>query len=613
MPEFPRHPQDKNDATRKRMTADRAVLVLLLLGLMLQAGDVSIAREPLKGSATVTQSDAPLGEPYYPQNPTVRKADEYARDWKLGAAEELYRQVLRQYPRNPGAWNGIGKVTYYRTTSSNQNLRDQVQDMYDEAIQHFMTALRYEPDYVEARVNLASIYMEMGRYGDADAELERALDLAPQDDLALAKKGELLVRQQRPNEAVPYLKQSIRLRSNQNPSAHYYLGVAYTARNQIDEALEELQVAQYQDPNNASVQYQMGSIYEKQGNAAAAVEHYQQALRLKPEYMAARRKLASYYEKRGDTSAAMEHYRTLSESGDNDWQTTDRIGRLALQNGQPSMAVRAYRGWLNAHPDDPQAKKALSYAKTQLAKEKRRDDDLVSQGEAKRYAEQAIRYNPNNMEARLVNTKLDREMGVVNPVQTGKEPGMVDVALTQPAYHPYQSLEKGMLYLSRYQFQEAYEAFEAARRTADTPREQMILGELLLTKSMPALAEESFKQVLRDMPNNNAARLGLAKAREERRMSRDKLLQARVYGRNRSVELGIHTAEEALKHNIASSDAHFLLGALYESKKNYMQAADHYYAYLQLNPKVGNRQTIERKISWMKGKLAEAPYKYDGR
>jgi tetratricopeptide (TPR) repeat protein len=602
-PEMPTGP-------RKLNSWWQPVLVLLLVSLALQGSGSSDARQTLKGSASVTRPSDTVGNPYYPANKQILKADRMTGDYKLGAAEALYRQVLSQNPRHPGGWNGLGKIAWYRSTSSNQNLRNKSQDIYEEAIRHFRTALRYEPGYVEARVNLASIYMEQGRFEDADEELERALDLDPQNHYALARKGEWLVRKERHNEAISYLKQSIRLRSNRNPAAHMYLGTAYATGGQMDDALEELQIAKYQDPDNASVHYQMGQVYEKQGNAAAAIEAYQQALSLKPELSAARRKLAGYLEQRGDFSNALSHYRTLleteGESGAENWPLTDHIARLALRSGQPRMAVKAYRGWLNAHPDDRQAQAALSHAKIQVAKEKRRDDDLISQGETKRYAEQAIRYNPDNMEAWLINAKLDREMGVVNPVQTGRNPGMVDVALSQPVYHPYQSLEKGMLALSRYQFGQATEAFQAARRTADTPREQMIVGELLLAKALPDLAEQSFRQVLRDMPDNASAKLGLAKARQDRQRSRDLLLEARLDGRKNAVELAIRQAEESLKYNIASADSHYLLATLHESRNHYAQAADHYYAYLQLTPNAENRERIERKIENLKLKLAKS-------
>jgi Tfp pilus assembly protein PilF len=563
---------------------------------------------PLHGSASVDdQSDLPdvsfTPKAYYPRQHTILKADAMAADYKLQAAEALYRQALNQNHRNAGAWNGLGKVSYFKTTSSNQNYRDKTQDLYEQAIQNFMSALRYQPGYVEAHLNLASVYMEQGRMGEAADEIGQALHLAPRSDEALAKKGEWLVRQGEYNDALPYLQAAIK-RNSANASAHYYMAVAQAARNELDAALQNLHTTLWLQPLNAPAHSLMAQIYERQGNGAATVEHYHQAVSIKPELMEARLKLADYYEQRGDTAAALEQLKSVIASSETpDWTLTDRVGRLSVQNNQPEVAVKYYRQWLNDHPEDQaKASAGLSFAKTQLAKKKLRDDDLISQGEAKRYADQALRYQPNNFEARMISAKLDHEIGGPSPIE-GKDPGMVDVALQQTVFQPYQSYEKGEILLARYQFTDAEAAFRMARRTGEGNRSQMVFGELFLAKGLPDLAEESFSRVLAQLPGNASAELGLAKAEKARNDSRELLSEARQNTRKNALPVAIMQLEKALHFDCKNAEAHYLLAQLYERSDESGPAADHYYAYLQLEPKARNADSVRRKIENLKLKL----------
>lgn len=587
-----------------RLRLDLGVLCLLLIGSLVSLGvEEAQGRSPLHGSATVEAGIPEAANAYRPRQSTIVRADAMAAGYKLKAAETLYRQVLKHNSKSPGGWNGLGKIAYFKTTSSNQNWRSQTDELYTQAIQHFMTALRYQPGYVEAHVNLASVYMEQGLMGEAALHLDQALRLSPNNDYALEKRGEWLVRQERYNDALPVLKQAIK-RNSSSVSAHYYLGVAYAARNELDAALENLNTTLWLDPDNAPAHYQMGLIYEKQGNGAAAVEHYLKAVSLKPELADARLKLATHYELRGDLAPALEQLRNVLDAQETpDWELTDRVGRLAIRNQQAEYAVKAYRNWLNEHPGDAQGNSGLSMAKAQLAKQKLRDDDLVSQGEAKRYAEQAIKYQPNNFEARMINTKLDNQIGGTNPLK-GKDPAMVDVALQNQVFQPYQSYEKGELLLARYQFQAAEQAFRQARLAGEGNRSQMVFGELFLAKGLPTLAEEAFKSVLKQLPGNASARLGIAKADEARQQALTLLVEAQGNQRKDALPVAIMQLEKALSLDVKNAQAHYMLGQLYEKMDDYAPAADHYYAYIQLEPSARNANSVKRKIENLKLKIA---------
>lgn len=357
-----------------------------------------------------------------------------------------------------------------------------------------------------------------------------------------------------------------------------------------------IQAALAKNPKSAQVHLDAGKFYEQQGNQATAEAQYQQAIALKPDSIEARTVLANLYEKRGDFRSAVEQLKSLVDSGKATWPLVDRVGKLSVRSGQPDVAVYYYRNWLNTHPDDIKASNGVSYAKKELARQKSRSDDLISQGEALRYAEQALQYNPENYEARLIAAKLNQQIGDSKPKMAL---GMVDVALNQVDFRSSQAYERGELLLSRYQFGQAEQAFREAQLSDVSPRGQMVLGELLLTQGLPSLAEEAFQRVLNMLPGNASARLGLAKAKEAKAKSEELILSAKRSDR----ESAESQAKAALKLNVKNADAYYLLAQLNEKTHDYSEAADYYYAYRELYP-ASNQSSISRKIESLKQKIS---------
>lgn len=584
------------------------------------------SRIPLKGSASFeTEAQPPRSNlkkaalsretkmVYQPGQTQLQIADRLTRHYKLDAAETLYRKLLLTNPHHAGALNGLGKVTFFSTTSSNQNHREATHDSYETAVQYFLSALRYQPGYVEARLNLASVYMEQGRLSEAEEEVRRALKLAPPRADVLAKQGECLIRSGREQEAIPFLKRAILLDSA-NVQAHYYLGEAYAASQDWDATLKQLHMTLSLQPNNAPAHYLMGVVYEAQGNGTAAIAHYQQSLGMKPEFEKARLAIAEHHQTRGDSAAALEDMKqALDASMTKPWTLVEQVGQLSIANGQAETAVKYYRQWLEAHPEKRetpalhQAKWAMSIAKTAVAKQKLRDNDLIGRGEASRYLDQAISLQPDNFEARLVKAKLDQASGeALKTSLKGQEAGMIDVSLQETSVRPYQSFEKGKILLARFQFQAAEQAFRSARQASENQRSTMVFGELFLSMGMPMLAEEVFQQVLKQLPDNSSALMGLASVQEARVQSQAWVMEAKRNILQKALPVAVFQLEKAIRADIKNPEAHYLLAQVYEKTGDYSSAADHYYGFLQLDPYSTRTEGVRKKLESLKLKMAKA-------
>ena len=76
----------------------------------------------------------------------------------------------------------------------------------------FEQALRLDPNYIPAYVNYADFLRTTGREGDAEAQLRKAIALAPRDAEARHALGLSLVRQKKYKEAITELEQAAKLR-----------------------------------------------------------------------------------------------------------------------------------------------------------------------------------------------------------------------------------------------------------------------------------------------------------------------------------------------------------------------------------------------------------------
>lgn len=109
---------------------------------------------------------------------------------------------------------------------------------HDRAVRYIKYSIKVDPKNTRARLNLATVYMEMGKYSQAKSQYDIVLD-----DLTFEGQyrtyyniGVLTLKQGKINEAINYFKQSI----NENESfcaSHFYLGEIYFKRRNFEKAL----------------------------------------------------------------------------------------------------------------------------------------------------------------------------------------------------------------------------------------------------------------------------------------------------------------------------------------------------------------------------------------
>jgi tetratricopeptide (TPR) repeat protein len=124
---------------------------------------------------------------------------------------------------------------------------------------------------------LGRVHEQEKKYGEAEARLKKATELAAGDPAPWVYLGETYLRQRRDGEASNAFRQAAdAARAKGGPEAAYYLGVAQQRLKQYDEAVATLSSASAPQP--ALIPYQIGVTRAFQENWPAAVEQLGRAI-----------------------------------------------------------------------------------------------------------------------------------------------------------------------------------------------------------------------------------------------------------------------------------------------------------------------------------------------
>src|SRR6202044_2753679 len=96
----------------------------------------------------------------------------------------------------------------------------------------------------------AEVLLQQNRLDDASKVTDTLLKNTPSDPGALTLQGEILIRQGKATDAVHVLEQVVK-NSPDNAAAHYHLGLAYAATQNLGQAEAEWRQASKLQPNMA--------------------------------------------------------------------------------------------------------------------------------------------------------------------------------------------------------------------------------------------------------------------------------------------------------------------------------------------------------------------------
>ena len=147
------------------------------------------------------------------------------------------------------------------------------------AIDEFLAAEKLDPENVDTLAHLAAAYGALGRFGEADLVIDRAIRLDPTSVQARVGEAILTFRRGLYAAAEVQLKQICERNPSHGP-AHFYRGEALNRLGRVEEALETMERTVEIQPGNWRAYHTLGILYDRKDDRERASEMYRQAREL---------------------------------------------------------------------------------------------------------------------------------------------------------------------------------------------------------------------------------------------------------------------------------------------------------------------------------------------
>jgi tetratricopeptide (TPR) repeat protein len=233
---------------------------------------------------------------------------------RLAEAQQLYRQILTQYPQHPDALHllGVAALQLGRT---------------DDAITLIRQAIAANPSAAPFHANLAEALKQQGKLDEAVAALRAALALQPNFPAAYNNLGTALHEKGNRDEAIAAYREALRLDPNHAP-AHNNLGNLQRLSNDFDAAEAAFRTALRLEPANTEALYNLALTFKDQDRVQDAIAGFRAVLRLNPNHVEAHWNLALALLQLGDYREGWQHYEWRKRKSD--------FSRFALALPQPN-------------------------------------------------------------------------------------------------------------------------------------------------------------------------------------------------------------------------------------------------------------------------------------
>ena len=178
------------------------------------------------------------------------------------------------------------------------------------ALRHFQQVVRATPGAEPGHLMLGFVLARLGRTTEAIPELEKAVELNPNDSDARTNLALAYEQIGAPAKAIPHfakLDEIARAQGHHLPPAVLAAYVrSLAATKQWNDATAKMQAALASDPQNAELHDECGSLYAQQHDWSKAQQQFAEAIRLQPGFAAAHLHLGITLEAAGQPGALAE-------------------------------------------------------------------------------------------------------------------------------------------------------------------------------------------------------------------------------------------------------------------------------------------------------------------
>lgn len=234
-------------------------------------------------------------------------------------------------------------------------------DTRAEREEELMKIYRLNPSSFQANYYLGKLYKENGLQSRAEYHYKRALARMPNDEHVIKELGDLLISQQRMEEAQLVL-------SGFNvgdtlPQAYFYQAKIASREGKMDDAIQLYGLAAEKSNNNYPEAYlNLAILYKEQQEQKKAIDNYLNAIKVRPHYSLAHYNLALLYAEMDSTTRAIDSYKESIRFDPDAVKSWYNLGRIYDKQEDVHKAIEAYSNALSIDPGYTRAMLTLANA-----------------------------------------------------------------------------------------------------------------------------------------------------------------------------------------------------------------------------------------------------------
>jgi len=224
----------------------------------------------------------------------------------------------------------------------------------NEAMAELQKGVDIQPDNAEAHYYLADLLLKQGKVDEAIAHYQKAFERQPDTDDYRSALGELLLKQGKADEAIAHYQKVLQI-SPGLAGTHNDMGLAFGLKGNVDEAIVHYQKALEINPNLAEAHDNLGFALQQLGKTDEAISHFQRALEIKPDFAAAHDNLGLALAQKGKMDEAILHFKKALEIKPAMADAHENLGIALAQKGKLDEAIPHLQKALEIKPDVAEA------------------------------------------------------------------------------------------------------------------------------------------------------------------------------------------------------------------------------------------------------------------
>jgi len=462
-------------------------------------------------------------------------AELYHRTGRIRDAILEAQEIIRRDPNNIEAHKLLGRI-YLRSLGDMQS-GTQSQEVLQLAIVQYEATVRIEPGNADNYLLLGRLYILDKDLLKAESQFKQAIKLDPGSEEAVtslaylyndegdskkaletlnsvpesgrsskiyAALGATYEKQKDYKSAVTAYQQALKL-DKENLDAMRGLAQNLANDNQVDAALTQYKAVQDADPQDPQASVEMSKLYRRMGKLDLAMESLKKAEPLSQDSMEVAYNEALILEAQGkydDAAAALQKLVTRTTSSDGNYSAgersnralfLERLGNVYRESGRPQQALDSFHKMVDLGGEE------AGRGYQELVDTYREQKQWP---EASRTAQEAVSKLPDDKNLKMtLAIQLADDGKADEAIKLGKS------AINGSADDRETYLSLAQLYARLKRWKEAEDAVNEASKRITRPEEREYLqyfqGSLYERQKKYEEAEQAFRQVLQENPNNS--------------------------------------------------------------------------------------------------------------